>query len=35
MTRYCKICGSELEDDEPDICRNCQSNILINKDIPP
>jgi hypothetical protein len=26
MTRYCKICGSELPDDLPtDICLDCQS----------
>ena len=26
--RYCKICGVELQDDEPDICLNCQSAMF-------
>jgi hypothetical protein len=26
--RYCKIYGSELEEDEPDICLNCQSAMI-------
>jgi len=26
--RYCKICGSELQDNELDICLNCQSAII-------
>ena len=26
--RYCKICGSELEEGEPDICLNCQSAMI-------
>lgn len=26
--RYCKICGSELQDNEPDICFNCQSAMM-------
>lgn len=28
MTRRCKICGSELDEDEPDICLNCQSAMI-------
>lgn len=35
MTRYCSICGSELESDEIDICDNCKASIISNDDIPP
>jgi hypothetical protein len=26
--RYCKICGTELDEGEPDICLNCQSAMI-------
>lgn len=26
--RYCKICGSESQEDEPDICLSCQSAMI-------
>lgn len=26
--RFCKICGSELQENEPDICFNCQSAMF-------
>ena len=35
MTRYCSICGSELEPDEIDICDNCKASIISSDDIPP
>ena len=37
MTEYCSICGGLLEPDEEDegICRNCQSSMLADDDIPP
>ena len=25
---YCSICGSELSDDEIDICDNCKASII-------
>ena len=32
MTRYCKICGSELADDFPtEICLDCQSIMSLDK----
>jgi DNA-directed RNA polymerase subunit RPC12/RpoP len=37
MTEYCSICGEPLEPDEEaeGICRNCQSSMLADADIPP
>ena len=37
MTEYCSICGEPLEPDEggEGICRNCQSSMLADDDIPP
>jgi hypothetical protein len=26
--RYCKICGVELQENEPDICLDCQSTMI-------
>ena len=36
MTKYCSICGEPLEPDEEDedICRNCQASIITSDDIP-
>lgn len=28
MTRYCSICGEELQIDEMDICDNCKASII-------
>ena len=35
MTRYCSVCGDELDSDEIDICDNCKASILYSEDIPP
>jgi hypothetical protein len=36
MSKLCVICHvTELDDDEPDICRDCQASIMLNKDVRP
>ena len=35
MTRYCSICGDELQPDEIDICDNCKASTINSDDIPP
>ena len=32
MTRFCKICGSELNDEADDICDSCKS-IIANQNM--
>ena len=35
MSEYCSICGDELEEDDPGMCKNCMASILLNEDIEP